>query len=181
MHPILSVTQAARLAFWILFTPMSRWGRGLEKTIEVVLLFSLPLLSNPASAEPMSFRLVSAANSDRCFSACRALIVADGEITDATPQRFLAFLRENLLAHHARVLVFINSPGGKIVAGMEIGKIFRKIGVTAVVDRLAQGQEGASEPVGGICFSACVYAFMGAKTRIVPSRKQDRDTSHVRP
>ena len=67
---------------------------------------------------------------------------------------------------------FINSPGGKIVAGMGIGRIFRKIGVTAVVDRLAQGQEGASEPVGGICFSACVYALMGAKTRIVPSRSK---------
>ncbi|MGO9674064.1 MAG: hypothetical protein ACLPSF_07840 [Methylocella sp.] len=79
------------------------------------------------------------------------------------------FLRANAAAHRGRLVVFIDSPGGKIVAGIELGKIFRKIGVTASVARIGEGEEGsAAEPTSGMCFSACVYALMGAQRRIAP-------------
>ena len=148
---------------------MSGRRRGLETAIAIVLLSSLALLSIPANAEAMSFRRVSVASPSICSGACDPPIVAEGEISDATPNEFLAFLRENPSAHHARVLVFIDLPGGKIVAGIELGKIFRKIGVTAAVGRLAQSEGGGvAQPVGGDCFSACVYAFIGARKRLVP-------------
>ena len=39
--------------------------------------------------------------------------------------------------------------------------------------RVAQGDEGGpAELAAGTCFSACVYALMGAKTRIAPRRSQ---------
>ena len=148
---------------------MSGPRRGLETAIAIVLLCILPVLSNPANAEAMSFRRVSVVRSSICSGACDPPIAAEGEITDATPNEFLAFLRENPSARHAPVLVFIDSLGGKIVAGIELGKIFRKIGVTAAVGRLAHSEGGdVAAPVSGDCFSACVYAFIGAKRRLVP-------------
>jgi hypothetical protein len=156
------------LDWFTLMSPMSGRGRGLETAI-AILLCILPLLSNPANAEGMSFRRASVAGSSICSGACDPPIVAEGEITDATPNQFLAFLRGNPPAHHGRILVFVDSLGGKIVAGIELGKIFRKIGVTAAVGRLAKSEGGGvAEPVGGDCFSACVYAFIGAKRRLVP-------------
>ncbi len=117
--------------------------------------------------------MAPAKNSAACFGAgCGFAIVADGEITDATPQEFLGFLRANFAARRGGVLVFIDSPGGKIVAGMELGKIFRRIGVTAVVARVAGEEGGASGIAGGICFSSCVYALMGAKKRIAPHQSK---------
>ena len=116
----------------------------------------------------MTFRLAPAANSAACFGACGTLIAAEGEITDATPEDFLAFLRANAVGR-GRVEVFINSPGGKIVGGIELGKIFRRLGVSAYVAQIGEGAEGtAARPVGGICYSACVYALMGAKRRVAP-------------
>ena len=168
MRPILSATRA-RLALWRVFAAMFGSARGFKKAIGIVPLFCLSLLPTSGRAEPMTFRLVPAGNSSGCPGVCGTSITAEGEITDATPEDFRTFLRSNAATHRGRVLVFINSPGGKIVAGIELGKIFRKIGVTASVARIAEGEEGtAAEPVGGICFSACVYALMGAQRRIAP-------------
>ena len=61
----------------------------------------------------------------------------------------------------------MNSPGGNVVASMELGMAFRRLHVAAVVAGFGSG--GAeSGPVAGECASACVYAFMGAVRRVAP-------------
>jgi hypothetical protein len=154
----------------LVLTPSLR----LAKAIAAVLLSCALGLSHPGCARAMSFRMAPTKNPAECFGGgCGFAIVADGEITDATPEEFLGFLRANFAARRGGVLVFIDSPGGKIVAGMELGKIFRRIGVTAVVARVAQSEEGgASGIAGGVCFSSCVYALMGAKKRIAPHQSK---------
>jgi hypothetical protein len=125
--------------------------------------------SQPHGAEAMNFRTAAAANLAGCRGDCGLAIVADGEITNETPAQFLDFLRSNRSSHPGRTVVFIESQGGKILGGIELGKIFRRIGATAVVGRIARAEDGSPEISGGVCFSACVYAFMGAKKRIAPS------------
>ena len=147
--------------------------RRVRKAVAVALLSCLPLLPASSHAEPMKFRLVSPGGAAICSGHCGPVIAADGEITDATPEDFRAFLRTNAAARGGHVVVFIDSPGGKIVGGIELGKLFRKLGVTASVARIvAGGEAAAAETAGGICFSACVYALMGAKRRIAPQGSQ---------
>jgi hypothetical protein len=125
----------------------------------------------PARAgEPMTFRLLPLENSSRCGYECPQAIVADGEITNSTPQEFLSFVSTHLQGN-VRAVVFLNSPGGRVVASMELGQIFRKLGVAAIVARAGQTY-GGTAVAAGHCFSACVYALMGGSKRIIPPQSK---------
>jgi hypothetical protein len=108
----------------------------------------------PAGARAMEFRLQSLADGTGCRSHCPRVIVAEGQITNSTPDEFLAFLRENAGDHDLRTVVLINSAGGYVVASMELGQMFRRIGAATIVSHQ--------------CLSACVYAFMGGVRRVAP-------------
>ncbi len=136
------------------------------------------LAAGAAPAQPqersMSFRLAHL-EGPLCRKHCPEVIVADGVLEEETPDAFLAFVRTAALDPHLRAVVFMNSPGGQVVASMKLGAIFRKLKVVAIVGRVEQlnGREG---PVAGSCVSACVYALMGAVRRIVPP--QSRVATH---
>ena len=53
-----------------------------------------------------------------------------------------------------RTVVLLDSQGGYVIASMELGRVFRRIGAATVV---------ANQ-----CLSACVYAFMGGVKRVAP-------------
>jgi hypothetical protein len=125
----------------------------------------------PATAgEPMTFRLLPLEDSSRCASQCAQAIVADGEITNSTPQEFLSFVSHNVQGN-VRSVVFLNSAGGRVVASMELGQLFRKLGVAAIVARAGQTY-GGTALAAGHCYSACVYALMGGRKRIIPPQSQ---------
>jgi hypothetical protein len=125
-------------------------------------LFVFSILgARPASAdEEMSFRIVS-------LGSAVQVIAAEGQITDATPQIFRAFLHEHSDSGNLRSIVLIDSYGGKVLASMELGRIFRQIGAAVIVAQPASGVLA-----GGRCFSACVYALMGGKKRVIPPQSQ---------
>ena len=103
-----------------------------------------------------------------CGAKCPRVIVADGVIEPDTPDVFLAFARSAAEQSGLRGVVFLNSPGGNVVASMELGNLFRRLRIAAVVASF--GNMGAySGPVSGECASACVYAMMGAVKRVAPS------------
>lgn len=124
--------------------------------------------ASPARAD-MSFRLVSV-DSGRCGAHCPQAIAADGEISDATPGEFIDFVRASARGRNVRSVIFLNSPGGKVVASMELGRIFRKVGAATVVARAVEDGEGHAHLAAGRCFSACVYALMGGRKRVVPDQ-----------
>jgi hypothetical protein len=51
---------------------------------------------------------------------------------------------------------------------MELGKIFRHVGAAVVVAQPG----GSGTQAGGRCFSACVYALMGGRKRVIPPESQ---------
>lgn len=91
------------------------------------------------------------------------MIVAEGDITPNTPERFLEFVQRQSRDPNMRGVVLINSPGGRVGASMQLGKYFRQAGVAVIVGRV-----GARGIAPGSCFSACVYALIGAKKRVIP-------------
>jgi hypothetical protein len=121
----------------------------IRSLIAAVVLFALP----PSGARAMDFRLETLADG-RCRAHCPRVIVAEGQISNSTPNEFVDFLRENVGDRDMRTVVLLNSQGGYVVASMELGRIFRRIGAATVVSRQ--------------CLSACVYAFMGGVKRVAP-------------
>ena len=85
-------------------------------------------------------------------------IIAVGQITMDTPSEFAS------VPVAPGTQVYLNSPGGNVGAAVSLGNLFRSRGVTAVVAGVTQS--GVSMPGG--CYSACVYALVGASRRVVP-------------
>jgi hypothetical protein len=116
----------------------------------------------------MSFQIVNAGNPAQCGAACPQIISAEGQISDRTPALFRAFINEHYNRGNLRAVVLLDSYGGKVLAAMELGQIFRQIGAAVII------AQAGSEPglAGGRCFSACVYALMGGKKRVIPPESQ---------
>lgn len=125
------------------------------------IVFLVFTFSASAQDKPMTFKLVSnGGNCDGC-----EWIAAQGEIDSGTPDRLRRFIREN-----GKIgAVVLNSPGGDLIAGLELGRIFREQGVYISVGNTVEDRGNppwkVQEP--GYCFSACAYAFLGGKFRTV--------------
>lgn len=124
----------------------------------------------PAHADDtMSFRLVAVGDPSHCKGGCPVVITAEGEITDQTPSDFAEFVRSNVNRANLHAIVFLDSPGGKVVAAMELGRIWRRLGVAAIVGRASSDYPGSTTRfLAARCLSACVYALIGAKKRVIP-------------
>lgn len=150
-------------------TPRAARTAALVVTFAVAsLLFAISSRVAAAHADDMSFQLVSVNSSAGCGSQCPSVITAQGQITDSTPAEFLSFVRDNVGHADLHAVVFLDSPGGKVVAAMELGRIWRRLGIAAIVGRAEPGSSSASQFLAGRCLSACVYALIGAKKRVVP-------------
>lgn len=123
-------------------------------------------------AQAMTFKLVSIGGA--CGSHCPQVISAEGEIQKSAGEDFIDFLRSASADARLRNIVFINSPGGNVVGAMKLGAVFRKAGSAVVVARAQEGQGLASDArfLSAQCLSACVYAIMGGKTRVVPPQSK---------
>ncbi|MBY6240716.1 hypothetical protein [Methylosinus sp. Sm6] len=133
------------------------------------LVASVAIAAAPAArADEMSFRLVTLADS-HCGGSCPQVVAAEGEIVEQTPDAFLRFLRMRASREPLRGILLIDSPGGKVVASMELGQELRKLGMAVVVARIAA--EGGPL-VSGRCYSACVYALMGGLKRVIPRQSR---------
>ncbi|MDO9624338.1 MAG: hypothetical protein Q7J46_10175 [Pseudomonas sp.] len=108
-------------------------------------VLGLSFVSLPSQA--MDFRPGGSAFACRDPQACKAWIMADGEITPDSPKAFAKYLQAN---PHAPKLVRFNSPGGDLGAGLTLGLILREMGFST------EAME---------CASACTYAFLGGIER----------------
>ncbi len=131
--------------------------------LQFIVLFAA--VAGAARADDMmTFQIVSVGDPARCGANCPQVIAAAGQINDETPQQFLAFIRDHYAGAHLHSIVLLDSYGGKVLASMELGRVFRKLGAAVVVAPAGGG--------GGRCFSACVYALMGGKKRVIPLESQ---------
>lgn len=82
------------------------------------------------------------------------LVQLDGEIDPGAPDR----LSRALEGTEGRIAVWLNSPGGNLFAGMQIGRVIRGHGAaTHIID--------ARTLRAGECYSACAMAFLGGVYR----------------
>lgn len=113
----------------------------------------------------------SAYSGGNCGRGNCSWIAADGEITRDTSTRLKTFIRTVGIEPEGQWLL-INSPGGDLVGGLELGKTVRalkmnvRVGATKTFE--AEGPGGAPKLYGfegGVCANACVFAMMGGLER----------------
>jgi hypothetical protein len=143
-----------------------RFGRWALAALLTALALPSGLRDARAEQPPMNFRIAKM-DAPGCGANCPEVVVADGVIEPETPLAFLDFAKTATLSHTLRGVVFLNSPGGNVVASMELGAVFRRLKLAAIVAGFAASGD-LSGPVAGECVSACVYALMGATRRVAP-------------
>lgn len=95
-------------------------------------------------------------------------VVLSGEIDPGAPARLAQALKQ---IGNDGADVYLDSPGGNLLAGMQIGRILRRVGAATYVGNLVvdndhrfSGKPGV-KPVPGGCYSACSLAFLGGVYR----------------
>ena len=150
-------------------------GRALRLSAALgvgALALSLGLGAGASPASALTFKLVSMGGA--CGARCPQVISAEGEIDRSSAEEFISFLRGAVDSDRLRNVVFINSPGGNVIGAIKLGTVFRKAGTAVVVAQARDGQGLAQDAtfLSAECLSACVYAIMGGKTRVVPPQSR---------
>jgi hypothetical protein len=98
---------------------------------------------------------------------CCEWFAADGEITSETPDAFEQFISDK----NSKITIYLNSPGGDLMAGMKLGELIRAKGLDTAVGTSVPDGFGFSKIVQGGCASACAYAFLGGVSRTAKDRE----------
>ena len=127
----------------------------------VLLIHILDLRIASAAGDALSFEFIPPGSSSRFDGAAIQgwTIFLDGRIDEGAAER----LRDELAQRGIEsARVFLNSPGGLLLEGMELGRLIRLRGFSTYVGR--QRDNGA-DALAGSCSSACVFAFIGGVYR----------------
>lgn len=93
-----------------------------------------------------------------------AEIYVDGEITPGLPQQLSTALAANRIE---RGTVYLNSVGGDLQAGMQLGALIRTLGLNTAIGVKGRSY-GKAEP--GACQSACLLSYAGGIYRFADTR-----------
>jgi tetratricopeptide (TPR) repeat protein len=131
-----------------------------KKSVEKLLLsFSMLIFASEISAAPLSIRIELPEALSISLGNTHWTYFLDGEIDGQAPARVKEALAK---AGDNGIWVYLNSPGGNVLAGMEIGRLIRAAGATTNIGKRILGTEG-TQP--GECFSSCTLAFLGGTYR----------------
>lgn len=86
-------------------------------------------------------------------------VYLDGYIDSGATGRLAEFMQREGIRH---ALVFLNSPGGSLLAAMDLGRLLRTHGFDTSVGRRAPD---GRQPDAGVCYSACPFAYAGGVRR----------------
>jgi hypothetical protein len=145
---------------------------------------SAPETVSVAKMPPIEFYLAKG-EADACGPGCNSWIAAEGKIDAGAAQRLRRLLAK---LGRPRPPIFLHSPGGAVVGGLELGRLIREQKLEASVahtiasgcdrdkpDKSCEAQKRAGtaleaqiDPFLAMCNSACVYALAGGAVRHVP-------------
>lgn len=129
----------------------------------------LVLCLSPSLATAMTFSLVRLSAPGFCKPDCPVVIHARGQITADSADAFARFVTTTPGIDKVRNAVMINSPGGQVVGALKLGLLWKELKmVTYVAEPVTDNAGNALAIKAARCYSACAYALMGARTRIVP-------------
>ena len=127
-------------------------------------------LSSQKYALATTVKVVEPDAVDRFMNVGVSRLFIDGVIDEATP----AQVEKILSSHNGEMEVYLNSQGGNLVAGLKMGKIFRKYRAATFVGKYRHLGKSENNPrvyriEPGGCESACAFAFLGGYYRFMYS------------
>jgi hypothetical protein len=160
--------------YWLLGSMVEgESGAGMMiKVLQVALLISLPWLylgeCQKAAAQPaeqMQFSVVKVPGVTQ-QEADTIYIYASGVIDPDAASRFQTLVADSKFPAGSNV--FFNSPGGNLLAGINLGRQIRADGFYTYVNA-ANGMDSYGTPSrkAGLCASACTLAFLGGRFRYI--------------
>jgi hypothetical protein len=90
-------------------------------------------------------------------------IFLSGQIEADTAEKFEAFVKEHKVPLWSYVV--LNSPGGSIYGGIELGRVFRKFQLNTDIGIRDSSKTDTFSYSVGKCYSSCAYAYLGGKFR----------------
>jgi hypothetical protein len=159
--------------------------RGLNFFVSTAIFGAATLLEPTVAQAQMSFRAIPLVDPAVCGKRCPTVIQAEGRIGNNAALEFVNFAKDVSDRSQLLNIVLIHSPGGSVVGSMQLGAVFRTLGATVIVARVNTGRgifgsgqtdsrTGRTIPAGAItnanCNSACVYAVMGGRKRVIPEQ-----------
>lgn len=133
------------------------WGLEVKSKCLAACLSVLALLSPCVKAVEPSIQAVTFKHADG--REAPAEVYVDGELTPALPRQLASALATN---HIERATIYLNSIGGDLQAGMELGEFIRRSGFNTAIGRRGSAY---GQPVAGSCQSACLMTFAGGVYR----------------
>jgi hypothetical protein len=131
------------------------------------------MLAQASPVAAMSFSLTRIEGPGFCKPTCPLVIVASGQITNSSPQQFVDFLKAVPDISRIRSAVMLNSPGGNVVGALVLGLVWKEMNIAAYVAQPVSDGSGVSRQLRpGRCYSACAYALLGARARVIPQGSQ---------
>ncbi len=102
-------------------------------------------------------------------------VFASGDFTPETPAALRAFLKRSADQVTPETMIYLNSLGGDLASGMEVGKMIRQAKLNTAVAKNTRNPDEAntidldafSRVYPGYCVSACSLAFLGGVKREV--------------
>lgn len=132
----------------------------ISATVSIVFIF---FLTQSLHASEMTFKL--SGNGGNCIG-CE-WISAEGIIVEDSDKKLVAIMSEGNYN-----TVVLNSPGGNLAAALRMGRAIRNAGYSTSVGKTIKTHgTNWKEITGGICASACAFAFIGGKDRYADSGK----------
>lgn len=135
-------------------------GLAMSKITVILTFLAITLCANPLFAIELRILRANASST----------IVMSGEIKSGDAEVFKKFWREK--AYDAfSFTIAMDSIGGSLWDGMEIGEFIREVGASTEIRRFASSTEDdividwPQEEPGAVCYSACALAFMGGYNR----------------
>jgi hypothetical protein len=129
-----------------------------------------PAVKPQETDPPMRFELVREGPAEACGKSCRTWVMAKGRIAPETARDFQTFARGRDLRG---AVVVLESSGGTVGSGLDLGRAFRRLEMTTTVGRTTllpdeDGEKRGTLSPRAACASMCAFALLGGARRHVP-------------
>ncbi|MDO8937773.1 MAG: hypothetical protein Q7U98_01295 [Methylicorpusculum sp.] len=129
------------------------------KHLFIFLLIALISISSAIADDETEVYVLKAGHISEIVSGSMPEIYINGPINDTTIAKFVATITVQQIKTGT---VYLNSSGGNLISGIDLGRIIRKSGFSTNVG--VKGNKYGNAKPGG-CYSACVLAYIGGYYR----------------
>jgi hypothetical protein len=131
-------------------------GLGMKKNLKPLIFVIFFILQSLAYANTLSQK----SKNSVFLVDTKLTFFINGDFSESTVTEFKQLLQQ--YPNHIGADVYLHSPGGSLISGIELGTIFRQLKMRSLV-----GYHQSGKILPGLCASACAVAYFGGYERFL--------------